>query len=116
MANETTDKRFTEALESITNVVNTELTLIDLDAQLQTELPEGEFAARDKELFLASVRSSLERVISDISDISRERWQRVEEAFSDQFPPSSPEKSEALGGETQCPPGFINVDGICVPI
>ncbi len=122
MASENTNKLFTDASESIINVVNAEITLIDLDAELQTDLSQEEFVARDKELFIKSVRSSLVRVLSDIAGVSMDRWHRVEEAFPDKFPPAPPKKADAPGsgggggGETQCPPGFINDNGICVPI
>ncbi len=120
MANENTGKRFTDAIESITNVVNFELTLVDLDAQLQTDLSEEAFAARDKKVFLDSVRSSLQRVLRDIAGVSMARWRRVEAAFADRFPPAPLVKAAALDGggdgETQCPPGFINEGGICVRI
>jgi hypothetical protein len=124
MTDEKLHASFTEAVESITSVVLGEIDLINQDAKLQTALPQEEFVAKERENFLGSVRLSLNRVISDIADVSQDRWERVETAFPEQFPATPLKQSQTPGSDAgtqtvlkkQCPPGFEEEGGICVPI
>jgi len=124
--------RFIAALDSFKDVVRAELTLIDVDANEKGNLTaeeRQEFADDEKRALLKLLRSELLVVMGLAGD--SERWNRTRaaraKAFADHAeeirrkpPESSSSRSrsalEALDGVLNCPPGFMKVDGVCVPI
>jgi hypothetical protein len=124
-------KRFIAALDSFKDVVRAELTLIDVDANNKdlTAEERQEFADEEKRVLLKLLRSELLVVMGLAGD--SERWNRTKEARAKAFEnhakeirgkPSERSGSrsrsslEALDGVLNCPPGFIKVEGICVPV
>lgn len=152
MAEKTPYSRFTEALDSIRDVVRNEINLIDLDAKhkanlndLSDEALEAKLnnlsdaekqiftdAENEKESFLLFMRSDLQATISKIADERRASWKKIKRARAEKLEKgveklkaavieaervsAGAEAVSATGAPSVCPPGFIEVDGICVPI
>lgn len=152
MAEETPNGKFTEAMDSLRNIVRNELALIDLDAKFRTnldDLSEEDFKAglenlseqekqifaeadEDKRNFLLTMRSKLETMISEIAELRRPLWKKVKFARGkkignegEKLKAIAEEEAESLrtgvgresaSAPSACPPGFVLVDGICVPI
>lgn len=155
MAEETPYRRFTDALDSIKDIVRNELALVELDARLAANLGELSdedfrekrklndltteeqpiFAAADKtkEEFLTVLRSDLEGIILKFANARRDSWKAIKQARADKLGKETEKLKSAVAAESErlrsgtgtalaagrqsvCPPGFIEVDGICVPI
>lgn len=121
MADKTPEIRYIEAIESLQNVVRTEIALIDLDVGLINDLSEEDrekTAEDNKNLFFMFLRQQIEEVISGIASLRQDEWKRVEIALAEQFEGHAKrirDEARLVTGRL-CPPGFIEVDGICVPI
>jgi hypothetical protein len=123
-------KRFIAALDSFKDVVRAELTLIDIDAKENIPAEERqEFADEEKRVLLKLLRSELLVVMGLAGD--SERWARTRETRAKAFEDHAEElrlktdvdlrsrsrnSLEALNEVLDCPPGFMKVDGVCVPI
>jgi hypothetical protein len=124
MAVKTPEIRYIEAIESLQNVVRNEIALIDLDVRLIEDLSEEDrekTAEDDKNLFFRFLRRQIEEVISDIASLRKDEWKRVELARAEQLEEHAKKiradkEAPSAAGRRPCPPGFIDVDGICVPI
>jgi hypothetical protein len=141
MTHEIPHKRYMEALNSLKDIVRNELVLIDLDARLMEDVSEEgrkEFAEREKTRLLVFLRKDLVRTISRFASLRQVSWKRVKAARAEQFETAAKgmmahaKKATAVGqtvaagaelladeGSARpslCPPGFVEVDGVCVPI
>jgi hypothetical protein len=130
--------RFTEALDSLRDIVRAEITLIGLEVNIETrETPAQRQRRSDQEKgdFLKGMREELEKLISSIAENRRGGWGSVNFLRADDFEAHAKflrthgekaQKSSEDGvdsafveeelPELECPPGFTKVDGICVPI
>jgi hypothetical protein len=139
MADKTPEERFTEAIESISKIVLHEFDLIDIDLEeqlllhataadpLQSEAELRQLANDDKAEFLAAMRKRLERVIEKFALERQGPWRKVDAAFNQRFPEvaeqlaarassGAPPAPAPVRGFALCPPGFEEIDGICVRI
>jgi hypothetical protein len=101
-----------DALDSIRRIMLIEIELIGLEASLLKEEEREAFAAKEKENFLKKVRRTfLHDVISKMAEDRKPTWSRVETAFPERFPAGNESVKSNL-----CPPGMVEMEGICVLI
>jgi hypothetical protein len=87
-----------------------ELRLIDIEAKIQKDEDPDTFAEREKDQFLALMRQGLEENLRHIAGMRSGNWHLVESTF---FKEQGDPNGKTVG--TLCPPGFTEIDGICVP-
>lgn len=139
MADKTPQDLFTEAFDSLQNVVRNEITLIDLDADLRAkrdglsdEARQG-FADNEKNLLFRLLRTQMVNTISKLASARSSGWRRVKLTRAEQFEKHASDLRKAAGEEARtngartteedpeglefaCPPGYIKVGGVCQPI
>lgn len=133
MADKTPKELFTEALESLDDIVRNEIDLIDLDAELKAKRAghsnerRQKFAETEKNHLFTFVRADLIKVISKLAKARGPAWRRIKVARAEQIGARVKEllgAAESLGadsgsggGEAEegftCPPGFIKVGSVC---
>lgn len=92
---------FRKSLDSYVDVVLTEIELI-----------EGE---TEKEKFAAAVTDKVKELLGEIAVRQQAGWRKLNAAQSQKFAAHA-EALLSANAPSECPPGFINVDGICVRI
>lgn len=133
MADESPKELFTEAFESLGDIVRNEIELIDLDAELKAKRDglsnenRQKFAETEKNSLFTLVRAELIKAISKLSKARGPAWKRIKVARGEQLRAHAKKLLDAAeslgadsgggGGEAEegftCPPGFIKVGSVC---
>jgi hypothetical protein len=83
----------------------------------------GEFdmtkpGSTDRQDFCNLMRTKLEEAIDDIAEMRQEHWKGMALSRARDFKnhAGNLKKSAVNKERAACPPGFIDIDGVCVPI
>ena len=100
MSNKDSYIKLRKSLDSFSNTILAEYDLKETDEQ--------------KQKFTDSIHERVKEFISKLSKLEQSNWRRLGQLRAKEFEEHA--KDLTSQKHSNCPPGFIEVDGICVPI